>query len=193
MLWDVYRGYGILTPGRVGLSRNGGPFWLDDLCVSCVSKWQADGKQKTGGGFPILSNAHVFFLCFNMELPCCRGWLSRHSENDPCRQRVSTRRVTFLGVPFPFFPGIRFFSGNHLKNPSWKQIRFLRKERWLKRMDKESTPRTLELLTAKRTSTACCRHAAGADGQRVLGKGRSSSKIWQWLSKPFWDPIFGGR
>ena len=47
-------------------------------------------------------------------------------------------RRTFLGVPSPFFPGIRIFSGNHQK-PRGSGSGFCKG--WL-RMEKESTPRT---------------------------------------------------
>ena len=41
-------------------------------------------------------------------------------------------------LPFPFFAGIRIFLENHQK--AWGNGRLFKKERWLKRMDKESTP-----------------------------------------------------
>ena len=71
------------------------------------------------------------------------GGLQAHCPNLAwgCRFRVRNSRGTFGSFPFHSFQSSVFLK----KRPTirGKQIRFLRKERWLKRMDKESTPRDM--------------------------------------------------
>ena len=54
----------------------------------------------------------------------------------------SSRETTiFLLDTPPFFPGIRIFPEHHQNSLQVEQLRFSRKEGWLNRMDKKSTPR----------------------------------------------------
>ena len=68
---------------------------------------------------------HYFFLCFSVYFT---SLLQRPMNTKPDSPTCTLRAagdwrlfyfmdVTFLGVPLPFFPGIRVFSGNHFKNP----------------------------------------------------------------------------